>query len=115
MEPDDDEHELTLTPAKAKALADQLRNARKTMDTFEFNAVYAVYAVYAAQDSETNEANVAEVVIEAIEAEDVISHKQVKSKCVALRRCWAFACWACASATTCTSITTRAGTHTPRE
>ena len=99
MEPDDDEHELTLTPAKAKALADQLRNARKTMDTFEFNAVYA------AQDSETNETNVAEVVIEAIEAEDVISHKQVKSKCVALRRCWAFACWA----------TTRAGTRTPRE
>jgi len=103
MEPDDDEHELTLTPAKAKALADQLRNARKTMDTFEFNVVYAA------------QANVAEVVIEAIEAEDVISHKQVKSKCVALSRCWAFACWACASATTCTSITTRAGTHTPRE
>ena len=94
MEPDDDEHELTLTPAKAKALADQLRNARNTMDTFEFNAVYV------AQD---NEANEAEVVIEAI------GHKQVKSKCVALRRCWAFACWACAS------ITTRAGTHTPRE
>ena len=102
MEPDDDEHELTLTPAKAKALAHQLRNARKTMDTFEFNAVCAVST---AQDSETNEANVAEVVIEAIEAEDVISHKQVKSKCVALRRCWAFACWA----------TTRAGTRTPRE
>ena len=98
MEPDDDEHELTLTPAKAKALADQLRNARKTMDTFEFNAVYAVST---AQDSETKETNVAEVVIEAAS----VNHKQVKSKCVALRRCWAFACWA----------TTRAGTRTPRE
>ena len=100
MEPDDDEHELTLTPAKAKALADQLRNARKTMDTFEFNAVYA------AHDNETNETNMAEVVIDA---EDVIEHKQVKSKCLALSRCWAFACWAC------TSVTTRAGTRTPRE
>ena len=105
MEPDDDEHELTLTPAKAKALADQLRNARKTMDTFEFNAVYAVYAAQDSETNEANEANVAEVVIEAIEAEDVISHNQVKSKCMAFSRCWAFACW----------VTKRAGTHTPRE
>lgn len=99
MEPDDDEHELTLTPAKAKALADQLRNARKTMDTFEFNAVYAVYAAQDSETNEANEANVAEVVIEAI------GHKQVKSKCMAFSRCWAFACW----------VTKRAGTHTPRE
>ena len=94
MEPDDDEHELTLTPAKAKALADQLRNARKTMDTFEFNAVYG------AQDNVAEDE--AEVVIEA---EDVISHNQVKSKCMAFSRCWAFACW----------VTKRAGSRTPRE
>jgi hypothetical protein len=97
MEPDDDDHELTLTPAKAKALANELRNARRTMDTFEFNPMYA------AQDNETNETKDTN---ETNRAEDDVEGKQVKSKCLAFSRCWAFACWASVK---------HVGTRTPRE